>query len=337
MKTLVVLPNWVGDTVMALPVLDALAGSDRQLVVLGKPHLGPLLESQKCITEFISRRTSDAETVYQLRQTECDEAVVLPNSIRSARFPQQAGIPRRWGYGGRSPEGFVRRLLLQPAIPEHRERHRHQVEDYAELLAAMNVATPKEWIPRLELSPEQRREGQALLARSHLDGDRQPLIGLFAGAEFGPSKRWPWPRFAELAQAMRRQLPNSQSVILAGPKETWIAVRVHEESGKIHPVVGPDLDLGRLAAFMSHLDLLVTNDSGPMHMAAALGVPCLAIFGPTDPRRTSPVGQQHQVLYSDRWCSPCFRKRCPLIRHGCMRDITVENVDTHAVRMLSTS
>ena len=337
MKTLVVLPNWVGDTVLALPVLDALAASDRQLVVLGQPHLGPLLESQKSISEFISRRPADAETVYLLRQAECGEAVVLPNSIRSARLVQQAAIPQRWGYSNRSPEGLVRRFLLQPAISDRRERHRHQAEDYAELLTAMNVATPQEWIPQLELSPDQRRESRALLARANLDGDRQPLIGLFAGAEFGPSKRWPWRRFAELAQAMRRQVPNCQLVILAGPKETWIAVRVHEESGKINPVVGPDLDLGRLAAFMTNLDLLVTNDSGPMHMAAALGIPSLAIFGPTDPRRTSPVGHNNQVLYSNRWCSPCFRKRCPLIRHGCMRDITVDSAVTHALQMLAAT
>lgn len=335
MKTLVVLPNWVGDTVLALPVLEALAASDRHLVALGQPHLGPLLESQQSLDEFICRSASDTETVRQLSEAGCDEAVVLPNSIRSARLAQQAAIPRRWGYGGKHPEGLIRRLLLQPAIPDRRKRDRHQVEDYADLLTAMNVDRPSEWIPRLDLSAAQMREGRELLARSRLDGDRQPLIGLFAGAEFGPSKRWPWRRFAELAQRMRKLLPNCQQVILAGPKETWLAVRVHEESGKIHPVVGPDLDLGRLAAFMTRLDLLVTNDSGPMHMAAALGIPCLAIFGSTDPHRTGPVGQSNHVLYSDRWCSPCFRKRCPLIHHGCMRDITVDSVATRALQILT--
>ena len=111
-------------------------------------------------------------------------------------------------------------------------------------------------------------------------------------------------------------------------------MRIHEESGKIHPVVGPDLDLGQLASVMAEMDLMVTNDSGPMHLAAAVGVPCLSLFGPTDPRRTSPVGDAHRVLYTDRWCSPCFRRRCPLLRHRCMRDITVDEVARQGLEML---
>jgi heptosyltransferase-2 len=336
-KTLVVLPNWVGDTVLALPVLDALADTDRRLVALGRPHLRPLLQSQTSIDVFLNRSESDADTVGSIREAGCDEAVILPNSIRSARWVRQAAIPRRWGYGGWSTEGLVRRLLLQPAVADRRQRDAHQVRDYADLLTAMGVAAPGEWLPRLALTAEQRRDGRELLARSHLDADRKPLIGLFAGAEFGPSKRWPWKRFVEVAKMLRRRIPGCQLAILAGPKETWLAVRLHEETGKIHPVVGPDLDLGRLASLLTGLDLLVTNDSGPMHMAAALGIPCLAIFGPTDPRRTSPVGPQHQVLYSDRWCSPCFRKRCPLITHGCMRDITADMVSSRVLEMLSIS
>jgi heptosyltransferase-2 len=335
LKTAVVLPNWVGDTVLALPVLDALGASERHLAVLGQPNLESLLKSQKSVAEFVPRSSSDTQTVQRLREAQCDEAVVLPNSIRSARLVQQADIPRRWGYGGNTAEGLIRRFLLEPSIKDRRRRDRHQVEDYANLLAAMQVAAPSHWIPQLQLSDAQLHEGRELVARAGLDGDRQPLIGLFPGAEFGPSKRWPWRRFAELAQQTRKRVPGCQLSILAGPKELWIAVRVHEESGKIHPVVGPDLDLGRLAAFISHLDLLVTNDSGPMHVAAALGVPTLAIFGPTDPRRTSPLGPDHQVLYSDRWCSPCFRKRCPLIHQACMRDITVDTVAARVVHLLS--
>ena len=312
MKSVVILPNWVGDTVLALPVLSALAATGRRLAVVGKSHLAPLLESQATIDAFIPRGESDADGARRVREFGGDEAVVLPNSIRSAKIAYQADLPIRWGYAGWSVEGLVRRRLLRPAVP-----------------------APEDWTPRLDLSAAQRREGRELLARAQIATNRRPLIGLFAGAEFGPSKRWPWRRFAELTHRMRRDLPGCQLAILAGPKETWLAVRIHEESGKIHPVVGPDLDLGRLAALIARLDLLITNDSGPMHMAAALGIPCLAVFGPTDPRRTRPVGQEHRVLYSKRWCSPCFRRRCPLIHHRCMRDITVETVADSAGAMLS--
>ena len=336
MRSLIVLPNWVGDTVLALPVLEALATTDRRLSVLGRPHLRPLLEDQSSVADFIGREASNAETIRELADADFDEAVVLPNSYRSAWLVHRAGITPSWGYGGWSPEGLLRRTILAPSVADRRQRHQHQVTDYLDLLTAMGITPPEDWTPRLEIPPRHHRLGQQLLERSQLDAGRSPLIGLFAGAEFGPSKRWPWRRFADLSHQLRRQLRSSQQIVLAGPKETWLAVRIHEESGKIHPVVGPDLDLGQLATVIAELDLLVTNDSGPMHLAAALGVPCLAIFGPTDPRRTRPVGQSHSVLYTDRWCSPCFRRRCPLLRHRCMRDITVDQVAAQAVEMLGS-
>ena len=113
-------------------------------------------------------------------------------------------------------------------------------------------------------------------------------------------------------------------------------MRVHEESGKIHPVIGPDLDLAALAAVLAQLDLLVTNDSGPMHLAAALGVRCVALFGPTDPRRTAPAGEGHAIVYRDLWCSPCFRRRCPLLHHGCLDGITVDAVAGEAEGILGS-
>jgi heptosyltransferase-2 len=343
-KTLVVMPNWVGDCVMAWPVLEALAADGRQLSVLAKPHLEALLRLAPGEPSFLQRGASD-ETVVRIREGAFDEAVVLPNSFRSAWLPLSAEVPRRYGY-----RGDLRTLLLNPSVrrPSRRDR-RPQVEDYRELLAAMGVAAPASWAPRLELPAELVRAGAERLARAGIDvGKHHPLIGVFPGAEFGPSKRWPWRRFAELLLDLRRGLgdagqPAFRGIIVAGPKEVWTAVRVHEESGKIHPVIGPDLDLARLAGVLSHLDVLVTNDSGPMHLAAALGVRCVALFGPTDPRRTAPAlaererrdpatngdspdGYGHRVLWRDPWCAPCFRRRCPLLHHGCMRGIGVTEV-----------
>lgn len=334
MRTVAIMPNWVGDTVLALPVLEALGRAGRSVSTLGRPNLRPLLDGQPGIADYLDRPSSNTETIHLLRRAGFEEAVILPNSYRSAWLVHRAGIPRRWGYGGWSPEQLLRRAILAPAVPDRRSKDRHQVEDYSGLLTAMGIDHPDPWKPRLHLSPEQTEGGRSLLARSRLDPDRAPLIGLFAGAEFGPSKRWPWRRFADLSRRLRKDSPGSSQIILAGPKETWIAVRIHEESGKIHPVVGPDLDLGQLATVLAKLDLLITNDSGPMHMAAALDVPCLTLFGPTDPRRTAPVGESHQVLYTDRWCSPCFRRRCPLLHQRCMRDITVDLVADRALGML---
>ncbi len=320
MRTLVVMPNWVGDCVMAEPVVRALAAAGREVVLLARRPLPPLLTLFSGVAEVIERPAAAEETTARLRAAGCGEAVVLPNSFRSARLAHDAGIPRRFGYRGdfRSP-------LLAPAVPRPRGR-RPQVEDYRELLAAMEVPPPVDWVPRLELPEPLRRAGRERLARGRIEVGAGPLVGLFPGAEWGPSKRWPMPRFAALAVELRRRVPDLREVIVAGPKEVWLAVRVHEESGKLHPVIGPDLDLAGLAGVLAHLDLLVTNDSGPMHLAAALGVPTVALFGPTDPRRTAPAGTGHTVLWRDLWCSPCLRRRCPLLHHGCMRGLTVAAV-----------
>ncbi len=317
--TVVLAPNWVGDTVMALPTIEALAAAGRQPAVLARPHLKPLLELCPAVARVAERHTDDRLTVEELRRHRFDEAVLLPNSFRSAWLTRQAGIPRRWGY-----RGNWRAPLLRPAV-KRPSRRRPQIEDYAGLLAAMEVAPPPDWVPRLNLSTADREAGRALVERTGVTGDG-PLIGLFPGAEFGPSKRWPWRRFAELARQLRRRLAGARILIVVGPSETWLGVRVHEESGHVHPLAGPDLDLGRLAGLLAALDVLVTNDSGPMHLAASVGVPCVALFGPTDPRRTAPAGAGHRILYTDRWCSPCFRRRCPLLRHRCLKEITVERV-----------
>ena len=331
-RTLVVMPSWVGDCVMALPVLDALAAAQRELVLLAKPHLAPLLRLSTAAGEIVERAADDTETVARLRAAGCHEAIVLPNSIRSAWLAHQAGIPWRWGYraGMRGP-------LLRPPVARGSVRRRPQIEDYRELLAAMQVPAPASWVPSLPRAPSLLAAGEERLSRARLPGTG-PLVGLAPGAEWGPSKRWPWRRWAELARELRRAVPGARLLVVVGPKpkELWAGVRIHEESGKLHPVIGPDLDLAGLAGVLAHLDLLVTNDSGPMHVAAALGVRCLAFFGPTDPRRTAPAGQGHRVLATGLWCSPCFSRRCPLLHHRCMREIGVAAATQAAAEMLGS-
>ncbi len=318
-RTVVHAPNWVGDTIMALPVIDALAASGRTVDVVARPHLIPLLELVPSVATASAAGT-DRSTLEAFAGGAYDEAVLLPNSFRSAWLARRADIPRRWGY----PGGF-RRWLLEPAVARSDRRH-HQVEDYAPLLVAMDVAPPADWVPRLPLTEERRARGIELLARAGIDPDRGPIVGLFPGAEFGVSKRWPREQFEETARRLRREDPGVQLTILAGPKEVWLAVRLHEETGKLHPVVGPDLDLADLVAVLAHHRVLVTNDSGPMHLAAAVGVRCAALFGPTDPGRTAPAGEGHVVITRNRWCSPCFRRRCPLFHHKCMKEIGAEEV-----------
>lgn len=330
--TLVVAPNWVGDLVMAEPVFRALAASGRRLAVLIKPGLAPLAPLLPGVEEVLERPGEPARAIELLRGR-FEETVVLPHSFRSAWIVARAGIPRRYGY-----RGDGRSLLLSPAVKRPRGR-RLQVEDYRELLEALGVPPPESWVPRLELPEELLSRGRERWQRAGIDlarlrGEGGVLVGLMPGAEWGPSKRWPWPRFAELARELRRAVPGVRIAILCGPKELWTAVRIHEESGHFHPVIGPDLDLAGLAAVLADLDCAVTNDSGPMHLAAALGVPAVALFGPTDPRRTAPSGEGHRVLTRNLWCSPCFRRRCPLLHHGCLRGIAPAAVLEAVVEIL---
>jgi heptosyltransferase-2 len=327
-RTLVVAPNWVGDCVMAEPLFRALAASGRELVTLARPSLAPLLALFPGVVEQATKHADRRATVGAIQAAACDEAVVVPNSFSAAWLVARAGVPRRYGY-----RGDLRGPLLDPAVSRPRGRGT-QIEEPRALVAAMGVAPPDSWVPRLTLPAELARRGVERLRRARIEGDA-PLVGLFPGAEWGASKRWPWRRFADLATELRRRRPDARLAIFVGPKETWLGVRVFEESGKIHPVLGPDLDLAGLAAVLARLDLLVTNDSGPMHLAAALGVDTVALFGPTDPRRTAPAGDGHTVLYRDLWCSPCFRRRCPLLHHGCLAGIGVAQVADAAVERLA--
>ena len=342
-RTLVVAPNWVGDCVMAEPLFRALADSGRELVALAKPGLHPLLDLLPGVVSCATKHQERAATVAAIRAADCAEAVVVPNSFSSAWLVAAAGIPKRYGY-----RGDLRGPMLAPAVKRPRGK-RPQIEDPKELLAAMGVSEPPSWVPRLELPAELVERGRERLRRARVEvgepGDsrardsRPPIVGFFPGAEWGPSKQWPWRRFAELATELRRargELGEVAIAIFVGPKEVWLGVRIHEESGKLHPVIGPDLDLAGLAGVLAHLDVAVTNDSGPMHLAAALGVPTVAFFGPTDPRRTAPAGAGHEVLDRELWCSPCFRRRCPLLHHRCLRGIDVATVVAATARRLAS-
>ena len=319
-KCLIVSANWVGDTVMALPVLDTLAAAGRRLTVLASSHLHPLLVLSPSVHALLETGRSNGETIQRLRAGGFEEAVLLPNSFRSAWLVYRARIPNRWGY-----RGDGRSLLLRPAV--HRPAvQAHQRLDYDRLLKRMGTS-PVRTDPEISVSEAATDTGHAALRRADVAiDDTSPLIGLFAGAEFGPSKRWRLDHFAETARILESPDFSARTIVLAGPGELSLANALSSKVGKNLPVVGPDLDLAALAAVLARLDVLITNDSGPMHLAAAVGTPCVAVFGPTDPQRTAPVGSSHHVLFTGRWCAPCFRRRCPLLHHRCMKEIGVGHV-----------
>ena len=319
-RTLVVLPNWVGDTVMAIPVLESLAATDRHITALGRPHLAPLLSLLSGVDDVLVREKSTRATIRRLKQRNFEEAVILPNSFRSAWLPFRAGIPVRWGY-----RGDFRSVLLEPAVPRP-TGFRHQLGDYDYLLERLGSAAPRQASPTLALTPAAREKARERLQRGGIELEGAAIVGVFPGAEFGPSKRWAPAKFAELSAKLADE-STVQPVLIAGPGEESLAQTVRDEADRSLPILGPDLDLAELGAVLAELRVLVTNDSGPMHIAAAVGTTCIALFGPTNPNRTAPSGSRHHLLYTNRWCSPCFKKRCPLFHQRCMQDISVGQVE----------
>jgi len=253
------------------------------------------------------------------------EAWLLPNSFRSALLPFLAAIPERVGYAtdGRGP-------LLTHALPPP-ARTGHQLRDYDALLRSRAIA-PDEEPPRLSIPAEAaERAGRAAAAVGWSPAQRPVLLA--PGAAFGGTKRWPPERFGALADRLREKVEACGVVV--GPAEIDVGRRVAAAARRPLPVVGSELDPVDLAALLSRSRLLIGNDSGPMHLAAAVGTPVVAFFGPTDPGRTGPAGAPARVLDRYVFCSPCFLRKCPY-GHECMREITVEAALRAAEELLGT-
>lgn len=318
-RVLVRAPNWLGDTVMAVPTLRALhqALPDAELWCLG-PWAPTILEAEPGVArrldyprEWAARRALAGE----LRRAGVDLALLLPNSFESALHAWLAGARWRVGYAG---DG--RRALLTHAVPAPGGRA-HQVAVYLDLLRVLGVAaTPAP--PTLHVGPARRDEARRLLGAIGLGG-RKVAVGIQLGAAFGPSKLWPLDRVAALAVALERE--GTPVVFLGSPTAAPLLEGVARElPGPVRSLIGRDHP-ALLPALLAELGLLVSPDSGPAHVAAAVGVPVVALFGPTDPRLAAPMGEGHVALWRRPPCAPCFLPRCP-IDHRCLRDLGVDEV-----------
>ena len=314
---LVVAPNWIGDAVMSLPVLRALsrAAPEERLVVLARPGPAAIYRAEGTASAVTTASALLRDSL-AARQGGFSEAWVLPNSYRSALVPFLAGIPERIGY---ATDGRSHLLTRAPAAPP---RTGHQLRDYDRLLESRGIQ-PDEAPPRLPIPAEAAARADAELSRAGLL--RNGSLALLApGAAFGWTKRWPPARFGGLAEALLRR--GFSCALVIGPGEDRLAEEARAAAGDpALPVLGADLDPVGLAALAARARVVVANDSGPMHLAAAVGTPVVALFGPTDPGRTGPAGVRCEILDRYVFCSPCYLKECPY-GHECMREIEVEAV-----------
>ncbi len=311
----VVAPNWLGDCVMALPVLRAMkrARPEQGLTVLARRGAAALFRAEGS-ADAVLERTGLLGDARRLRAGRFAEAWLLPNSLRSAIAPWLAGIPVRIGY-----DTDHRGPLLTHA-PRPGSRTEHQLRDYDALLQSRGIE-PDLAAPRLPVTAKALDRAASSLEAAGVDRD-EPLALLAPGAAFGWTKRWPPERYGALGDLLTAS--GLAGAIVIGPGEEALGAAVAAAARARLPVLGADLDPLELAALFSFARVVVSNDSGPMHLAAAVGVPVVAFFGPTDPGRTAPTGSPSRILDRYVFCSPCFLKQCPY-GHECMREITPED------------
>lgn len=328
-KILVIAPSWVGDTMLAQPMLLRLKQRypNAQIDVLAPPWTEALLRQMPEVHEVIInpfphgalKLLARYRLGRQLRQVRYDQAIVLPNSLKSALVPFFADIPLRTGFIGEMRYGLLNdaRKLNTYELPL-------MVERYAQLAEAAGDAIQRPIPqPRLQVSAERR---QQVLDRLSLS-TAQPVAIFCPGAEYGPAKRWPIPYFAELAQHLRAQ---GYAVWLIGSAKD-------KEIGEKIVALGNDAcrnlcgatDLADAIALLSAAAWVVSNDSGLMHLAAALDRPMLALYGSSSPRFTPPLSAHAEVLKLALPCSPCFKRVCPLGHFKCMNKLTPQLVARH--------
>ena len=331
-------PSWIGDTVMSLGALRCLrrAYPDARLTVLAKPWVEELYQGCEEVDETLQHDPDKSHglrgllrTAAMLREAKFDLAVLFPNSFRAAAIVWLARIPERWGYAS---DG--RRLLLtKPVAPAPRPFGRHQAYYYLDLLSQLGVETGRP-DTRLNLTEPMRAKAMELLGNRN-GHDGTALVGIHAGATNSRAKRWIPERYAEVGDRLAAS-HNARIVVLGGPGEQGIAEEIQSHLKTPSVNVAGKTSLGDLMGLMGSLSILISNDSGPMHLASALSVPTVAVFGPTDERETGPLSSQARVVRHHVECSPCLLRECP-IDHRCMDRVTVEDVYDASVALLETT
>jgi lipopolysaccharide heptosyltransferase II/tetraacyldisaccharide 4'-kinase len=327
-RILLLAPNWLGDAVMSLPVLAGLRSfyPQARLSVAARKSVAPLYEAHPDVTEILVIPQGRTQwSWFRQQRLAFDLAVALPNSLAAAAGLWLARVPERLGYAA---DG--RTWLLTRAVRGRRAlAGLHQVYYYLGILSAFGEVScfvP----PRLAVTEQERQAARKMLTARGATPDA-PLVGLAPGAAYGPAKRWPPERFAAVAKTLAGEW-GALPVILGGPGDRPAAQEVlRRYDGQILDLSG-QTSLREALAVLSHIDILITNDSGLMHAAAALDVPLVAIFGSTDPVATGPFSSRALVLRQPLPCSPCFERTCQT-GYPCLTAITAAQVLDAAIEL----
>jgi heptosyltransferase-2 len=343
MKILVRATNWIGDAVMAIPALRAIRGRwpDAEVTVLARPAITDLYRGQNYADRLIvyewrgrHRGVWGRERLAgELRREKFDTAVLLQNAFDAAWLAWRARIPERIGYARDARSWLLTRAI---ALPRKGEIPSHESFYYLELLRRAGWLENLPIVDRivLEVPGEAREEARSkLLAAGATPG--RTWISFATGAAYGSAKCWLAERYAELADRLIAAY-DADVILFGAPQESEMAARIAGAMrGRAINLVGAT-SMAELPAHFAACQLFIGNDSGAMHVAAAVGLPVVGIFGPTDPQGTSPVTSSFTLVRQTVSCSPCFLRHCP-IDHRCMTRITVDEVFAAACPSLERS
>lgn len=312
-RLIIRMPNWLGDCVMSAPVISAIKKKrpDVSVSLMIKSGMTGLGEIIPGVDNVIALERDSTSAINAVRQARYDTALILPNSFRSAWEMWRAGVPVRAGYAS-----DFRSVLLTHRVKRPKPHSMHMTEYYFHVAQAI--------FPEITIGAVSLTVPSSALQRSYdlLPKTARPLVGLGFGASYGHAKMWAKDRYAELIG----RLAETADVVLLGAESDREMEReiMTLADGKAVSLVGKT-DLAALAAVMSRLSLYVTNDTGPMHIAAGLGAPTIAIFGPTSPEETKPLGANVTVIRHKADCAPCFKRECPT-DHRCMTAVSVDEI-----------
>ena len=333
---LIIAPNWIGDAVMTQPLLASLKEQypAANIDVLASTWVAPIYRACSEVHEVIEAKLEHKQLQWGLRKQLAKELAtkkyqacfVLPNSLKSALIPWLANIPFRVGYRGELRFGLINLALDNPS----KVNRPPMVEHYLALSQLLNeeqfASTTNNLAPKLNVSTTANQSVQAKLISANIDPTK--LYVMCPGAEYGPTKRWPTRHFAQLAQKLIASDSHSQIILLGSKGDHTLAQEIQsqvKQDTHIHNWCG-DTSLDEAIALIGTGKAVISNDSGLMHIAAALKTPQVAIFGSSDPAHTPPISDKAKVIWLNLPCSPCHQRECPLGHLKCLNDILPEQV-----------
>jgi heptosyltransferase-2 len=331
-KLLVRATNWVGDAVMCIPALAAVRARwpQAQIAILARPWVAGLYHGQGLADRIMvierpgkhSGFAGGERLAAELRAAGFDTALLLQNAFEAAWLVRRAGIPERIGYA-RDGRGW---LLTQPVpVPQPGEIPAHEANYYLELLrrAGWLDQLPSIGEVRLRLDPASLERAESTLREAGARGGSL-RVAFAPGAAYGSAKCWPTERYAALADRLIAAA-DADVILFGAPAERDVCQRIARGMKHRAVMLAGQTGIDELPALLARCRLFVGNDSGAMHVAAAVGLPVVAVFGPTDANATAPLTPQFTLLQEPVSCSPCFLRHCP-VDHRCMARVDVERV-----------